>query len=273
MNEVVFRENQTTQNQANTNSKQFFSFKHLDHSSTDASGFNVFLHQCELIKIWQDGLAGPLLVGANEFVAKFRKEDLLCKSKQHTPTNQTTHINKPNKVENNKETTRLPIKSYCKTTHIEAAITSHLFKRGMHCWSEPGFGLGFESWMKKGGRGWAKEFCTRKKEHVYISHDLRDHIGWVTLTWVRLTSHEIISHSHLSRNPLDSIVKSYCKTTHIEAAITSHLFKRGMHCWSEPPHVLHPVRHSTWAAHQHVVYNNQLTQGARHALWTDRRLY
>ena len=54
-------------------------------------------------------------------------------------------------------------------------------------------------------------------------------------TCVRLISHEIILPAHLSRNPLDSIVKSYCKTTHIKAAITSHLFKRRMHCWAEPP--------------------------------------
>ena len=51
---------------------------------------------------------------------------------------------------------------------------------------------------------------------------------------VRLISHEIILHSHLSRNPLHSIIKSYCKTTHIEAAIKTHLFETGMHCWSKP---------------------------------------
>ena len=47
---------------------------------------------------------------------------------------------------------------------------------------------------------------------------------------VRLISHEIMLNSHLSRNPLDSIVKSSCKTTHIEAAIRiTHLFeKNGM---------------------------------------------
>ena len=46
-------------------------------------------------------------------------------------------------------------------------------------------------------------------------------------TCVRLISHEIILPSHLSRNPLDSIVRSYCKTTHIKAVITSHLFYEG----------------------------------------------
>ena len=49
------------------------------------------------------------------------------------------------KQEINKKVTNLKlsmVKSYCKTTHIEAAITAHLFNRGMHCWSEPGFGFG-----------------------------------------------------------------------------------------------------------------------------------
>ena len=56
-------------------------------------------------------------------------------------------------------------------------------------------------------------------------------IGWEDMNLrVRLISNEIILHSHLSRNPLDSIIKSYCKTTHIEAAITTHLFDTGMHC-------------------------------------------
>ncbi len=35
-------------------------------------------------------------------------------------------------------------------------------------------------------------------------------------------SYEIILHSHLSRNPLDSKIKSSCDTTHIEAAIKKH---------------------------------------------------
>ena len=67
---------------------------------------------------------------------------------------------------------------------------------------------------------------------------------------VRLISHEIMLNSHLSRNPLDSIVKSSCKTTHIEAAIRiMHLFeKRGMHCWSKPRHVHIPARHSAQGA-------------------------
>ena len=36
----------------------------------------------------------------------------------------------------------LCFQSYCNTTHIEAGVTLHLFERGMHCWSKPGFGLG-----------------------------------------------------------------------------------------------------------------------------------
>ena len=59
---------------------------------------------------------------------------------------------------------------------------------------------------------------------------------------VRLISHEIILDSHLSRNPLDS--------THIEAAIRhTRLFdKRRMHCWSKPPPIDIPARHSARGA-------------------------
>ena len=76
---------------------------------------------------------------------------------------------------------------------------------------------------------------------------------------VRSISHEIILHSHLSRNPLDSKVKSYCKTTHIEAAITSHLFEGKMHCWSKPPHVRNPVYK---ASHISCTSNFQLLPAA-----------
>ena len=125
--------------------------------------------------------------------------------------------------------------------------------------------------VKQGGRGWAREICTKRKTCLHITwYD----IGWITLTHAFVWFHMKSSlPSHLRRNPLDNIVKSYCKTTHIKAAITSHLFlKRGTHCWWEPPHVIHPVRHSTWTVHQHVVYNNQLTGGAQHALSTDHQL-
>ena len=76
---------------------------------------------------------------------------------------------------------------------------------------------------------------------------------------VRSISHEIILHSHLSRNPLDSKVKSYCKTTHIEAAITSHLFEGKMHCWPKPPHVRNPVYK---ASHISCTSNFQLLPAA-----------
>ena len=80
----------------------------------------------------------------------------------------------------------------------------------------------------------------QEKKHVDISHDMRTTLGETHEHEARLISHEIILLSHLTRNPLDSIVKSYCKTTHIEAAVTSHLFERGI-CWSKPPQVKTPV--------------------------------
>ncbi len=65
-------------------------------------------------------------------------------------------------------------KSYCKTTLIEAAVTSHPFKRGMHCWSRPGFGFGLFEWKK-----WPKvgqwKFVQEKKTWSY-THEVQTHL-------------------------------------------------------------------------------------------------
>ena len=77
--------------------------------------------------------------------------------------------------------TRLEFQSYCETLHIKAAITLHLFKGNallvrarlwawLHARHETG-------WPRAGQRNLHK-----KEEHVRISHDMRDHIGLVTLT-------------------------------------------------------------------------------------------
>ncbi len=141
------------------------------------------------------------------------------------------------------------IKSYCKTTHIEAAIKWHLFLTRGECIAGQRQTLGLV-WMKRVAEGGPKKVLYKKKTcwHITCWHFIWHERTTLEETWTRvpLISHEIISHSHLSRNPLDSIVKSYCKTTHVEAAIKWHLFdKRGMHCWSKPPHVQTPPRHST----------------------------
>ena len=68
------------------------------------------------------------------------------------------------------------IKSYCKTTHIEAAIKSHLFNKGnallvkVRLWPW----LEWKRWPRVGQ--W--KFCTRKERHVDTSHMIwENHIG------------------------------------------------------------------------------------------------
>ena len=102
-------------------------------------------------------------------------------------------------------------KSYCKTTHVEVAITTHLFERGVHRWSKPGFGLGCFEW-KRVAEGGRMKTCTRKETCWHVTwHDGK--IDWQHMNLkVCLLSHEILLYSHLSRNPLDSIFKSYWLT-------------------------------------------------------------
>ncbi len=73
------------------------------------------------------------------------------------------------------------LRSNCKTTHIEAAMESHLFsKRGMHCWSKPGFGFGLSEWK---GRPTVVQriFAQEKKTGWHITW-YENHIGWDTWT-------------------------------------------------------------------------------------------
>ena len=60
--------------------------------------------------------------------------------------------------------------------------------------------------MKQGGRAWAEETCTKRKNMFTY------HMIWETT----------LDESHWHMCSFD-----------------------GMHCWSEPPHVIHPVGHST----------------------------
>ncbi len=105
-------------------------------------------------------------------------------------------------------------------------------------------------WVWLEWKGWPsvgqKIFCTKKTSgHMTCWQITCWQFMWheekliESMRKVHLISHEIILHSHLSRNPLDSIVKFSCKTTQTEVAIIhTHLFdKRGMHCWPKPPHV------------------------------------
>ena len=56
------------------------------------------------------------------------------------------------------------MRSYCKTSHIEAAAKPRtFFKRGMHCWSEPGFGFYRMPCVRSVAEGGPKNFLYKKK--------------------------------------------------------------------------------------------------------------
>ncbi len=70
-------------------------------------------------------------------------------------------------------------------------LPSHrtFLRGGMTCWSKPGFGFGFILLSETGWPRVGQRNLYEKKEHVCISHDMSDHIGWVTLTHVFVWFH------------------------------------------------------------------------------------
>ncbi len=102
----------------------------------------------------------------------------------------------------------------------------HLFKKG-ECIAGQSQASGLASFFNE--TGWPRvgqRILYKKKNMFHITWYERPH--WMSHidTCVRLISHEIILPWHLSRNPLDSTVKSYCKTTQIKLP-THRTFLRG----------------------------------------------
>ena len=80
------------------------------------------------------------------------------------------------------------------------------------------------------------------KEPHWMSTCMREH--------VRVIRHgEIILPPHLSRNPMDSIIKSCCKTTHIQSCRWTRPFSKRKHSWSKLPHLKKPAAaHRSWGS-------------------------
>ncbi len=96
------------------------------------------------------------------------------------------------------------IKSYCKTTHIEVAIKTHLFETGMHCWSKPGFGLG----CKMNEKGWPRvgQWNLYKTWNMLTYHMIWEH------HWMR--THEPDSSFNFTWNHLAFTLKSQSVAQH-----------------------------------------------------------
>ena len=116
------------------------------------------------------------------------------------------------------------IKSSCMTTPNARCCWTASFSQGNALLVE----ARLWAWLcNKGGSGGPMKFCTNKRKHVeshMIDIKLDEHTHVIE---VRLVSREIILHGHLSRNPIDNMVKPSCMTTHNLSCCWTASFSQG----------------------------------------------